>query len=209
MPCKLNRRNLTTAFRDPMQRLDSKTSHLPENVPAMENTSDYPSRMWEFMLKVYAQPGIAPACLRLQDVCGVDIPMFLAVLYAAASSVDVDVDRIRQLEQSCAGWRGTVVRPLRSIRIDMKSDPWVALDARASGLRENIKCLELAAERIEVDFLEEELAKLPPTKTPSTSADTRTVARLFLECLSVTAPSQVSVDAMLIADAVSESIVAQ
>ena len=193
----------------PVYGLVTESPHQPERVPVMEETSEYPSRMWELMLRVYAQPGIAPACLRLQDVCGVDIPLFLAVLYAAASGADLNADGIRKLDHQCTEWRRTVVSPLRSIRIEMKSDPWMTLDARVSRLRENIKSLELAAERIEVDFLEEKLATLPPTKTPSISADTRTVARLFLECLSEAAASQANDDAMLIADAVSESIVDQ
>lgn len=173
----------------------------------MEEKSDCPSRMWEFMLRVYAQPGVAPACLRLQDVCGVDIPLFLAVLYAAKSGANLNADRIRMLNHQCSGWRRTVVSPLRSIRIEMKSHPWMPLGTRVSRLRENIKSLELAAERIQVDFLEEELARLPRTETPSTSNDTRTVAMLFLECLSLTAPNQGYEDALLIAGAFSELIV--
>lgn len=175
----------------------------------MEERSEYPSRIWEFMLRVYAKPGIASACLRLQDVCGVDIPLFLPVLYAAASGTDLNADRIRQLDHQCTGWRRTVVSPLRSIRIKMKSHPWIASDTHVLALRENIKSLELAAEKIEVSFLEAKLAKLPPSMTPSTSAELRTVARLFLECLSPTAPSQGNEDAMLIADAVSEFILDQ
>lgn len=175
-----------------------------EKVPDMEEKSDCPSRMWEFMLRVYAKPGVAPACLRLQDVCGVDIPLFLAVLYAAQTGANLSADRIRMLDHQCSSWRRTVVSPLRSIRIEMKSHPWTPLGARASRLRENIKSLELAAERIQVDFLEEELGKLPRTETPSTSNDTRTVAMLFMQCLSLTAPNQGREDAVLVAGAFSE-----
>jgi uncharacterized protein (TIGR02444 family) len=173
----------------------------------LEKTYDGQSHLWEFMLQFYALPGIAPACLRLQDVCGVDIPLFLATLYAAASGVDLNGDRIRKVDQNCAKWRSTVVSPLRSIRIEMKSSPWMVLDPRVSSLREKIKSLELAVERIEVDFVEEMLAQLPLNQTPSTFDDTRNAARLFLEYLSTAAPSEGNDDAVLLADAVAEFVV--
>ena len=45
---------------------------------------DPAAESWAFALKIYAQPGIAEACLRLQAEAGVDVMMLLTAAFAAA-----------------------------------------------------------------------------------------------------------------------------
>ena len=39
---------------------------------------------WAFALKLYAEPGVSDACLKLQADTGVDVMMLLVVTFAAA-----------------------------------------------------------------------------------------------------------------------------
>ena len=38
---------------------------------------------WDFSLAFYAMPGVADACLQLQDGCGADVNVLLFLLYRA------------------------------------------------------------------------------------------------------------------------------
>jgi len=169
----------------------------------MEKTDTGQSHLWEFMLRFYARPGVAPACLRLQEACGLDIPLFLALLHATASGRVLDRPRIEILDRECAVWRETVVRPLRAIRSGMKSDPWMTLDTSVPELRERIKAVELSAERIEVEFLQRLIADLP-TAAPSGDPDTHRAALFILGLLSTAERGVGNDDAILLADAVAE-----
>ena len=41
---------------------------------------------WDYALRIYAQEGVAPACLLLQDCVGVDVTVLLHAMYHAANS---------------------------------------------------------------------------------------------------------------------------
>ena len=40
------------------------------------------SRFWDFSLEIYAKPGVAQACLALQDECGADVNLLLFCCWA-------------------------------------------------------------------------------------------------------------------------------
>ena len=138
------------------------------------------SGLWTFMLEFYALPGVAPACLRLQDTYQLDIPLFLAVLRAASLGTCLDAEEFRELDRKCAGWRDAVIRPLRSIRRAMKADAQLTAEDAAPELREDIKRIELRAERIEIDMLERLLAELPLADHPDIPGTLHSAARLML-----------------------------
>lgn len=139
------------------------------------------TELWPFMLKNYAAPGVAPACLRLQETYGLDIPLFLAVLHGAVLGKALDAVAIRALDASCAEWRQSVIRPLRRIRTMMKSDDVLAWNARVPALREAIKAQELMAERIEAEVLEARIQMLPPTGRLGDEKPLEEVASLVLD----------------------------
>lgn len=119
--------------------------------------------LWAFMLSVYARPGVAPVCLRLQEAHGLDIPLMLAVLHGGVSGRVPGPEQIRAFDQACRAWRETAIRPLREARRAMKSHDWLASQPRVPDLRESVKAAELAAERVEVDVLEQMLDDIPPS----------------------------------------------
>lgn len=156
---------------------------------------------WAYMLRLYARPGVAPACLRLQEEHGLDIPLLLALLHARAAGRALDGATVARLDREVARWREEVIRPLRAIRTAMKSNPWMTRDPGVPGLRAAIKSEELRAERIEVAMLARLLADLPPAMPGHEAAAFQEVARLVLDCGRAAPLGALPTEAELIAEA--------
>jgi uncharacterized protein (TIGR02444 family) len=106
---------------------------------------DFPDHpFWDFSLALYAKPGVAESCLRLQDGLGLDVNLLLYACWTAAKGAGrLSPDGWRRLVDETAPWRAQVVEPLRRVRRFLKGaeeSPWSA------GLRERVKALELDAE---------------------------------------------------------------
>jgi len=106
--------------------------------------------LWEFALAVYARPGVEGACLRLQEA-GADVCLVLAALWLDRRNCALDVRGLERLQRASQHWQDTVVRPLRQLRQAWKAAS--SADESLAALREQLKGLELAAER-------EQLARL-------------------------------------------------
>ncbi|MGE0716193.1 MAG: TIGR02444 family protein [Alphaproteobacteria bacterium] len=115
--------------------------------------------LWDFACRVYGAPGVAAACLVLQDEAGVDVPLLLWCAWAAARGAAPDRAAITAAAAAVAPWRDATVRPLRMIRRAMKADLG-ADHAAAAALRERVKASELEAERLQLLMLE--ARPLPP-----------------------------------------------
>jgi uncharacterized protein (TIGR02444 family) len=105
--------------------------------------------LWRFSLAVYAAPGVAPHCLDLQDKCGADVNVVLALAWAGASGrgTIVTADLVA-LDRAVAPLRRAVVEPLRAARRWLR--PMIAADrdpGDLDDLRTRIKAVELEAER--------------------------------------------------------------
>ncbi|MCW2307702.1 TIGR02444 family protein [Rhodobium gokarnense] len=136
--------------------------------------------LWAFALAVYGRRGVAEACLCLQDRCGADVPLMLAVLFAAGRGMAPDRGRMERLDTLCRDWRSEVVMPLRKARRWIKGRDWMETHAAVPALRDGIKALELEAERIELMALEAEVASWgEPARAPATT-DYRNVLAEFL-----------------------------
>jgi uncharacterized protein (TIGR02444 family) len=103
------------------------------------------SDLWAFCLTLYARPGVAPACLALQDRHGADIPLLLAVIWHGLRGYGpAPLAKWRPIARR---WREQAVIPLRNLRRAMKGrDGW-------EEIREGVKRLELGAEKAELDAL--------------------------------------------------------
>ena len=114
--------------------------------------SDNP--FWDFSLAVYRMPGVAEACLRLQDEAGVDVNLLLYFCWVATvRDTALDDPEIRKAVEATDAWRDRVVRPLREIRRSMKGGiPGMAPEL-AESLRSDVKRIELQSERLQQDLL--------------------------------------------------------
>ncbi|MDH1009122.1 TIGR02444 family protein [Pseudomonas nicosulfuronedens] len=107
--------------------------------------------VWSYALKLYARPGVEPACLALQEG-GADICLLLAAAWLGSTGVAFAASRMSELESTARGWREEVVVPLRSLRQRWRES--AKQDAELASLRERIKQLELEAEKVLLGRLE-------------------------------------------------------
>lgn len=117
------------------------------------------SPFWQFSLAFYARPGVAPACLVLQDEAGVDVNVLLYLLFLADGGWCVDAHALDRIETAAGRWRDEVVRPLRGVRRALKADLGAITAADAAALRSEVKRIELESERLQQEALHE---GLPP-----------------------------------------------
>jgi uncharacterized protein (TIGR02444 family) len=140
--------------------------------------SDLEADGWAFALHLYAQPGVAAACLRLQDEAGVDVMMFLMTAFAAVRHrVLLTPAEIRELDEVCRPWREQIVQPLRALRTQLKSGPLPAPSSATEPFRSTIKAAELAAERLQNQLLAENLPVRAPERATLAPEDLRSVLR--------------------------------
>ncbi|TMU82342.1 TIGR02444 family protein [Pseudomonas fluorescens] len=109
------------------------------------------SDLWSFSLATYARPGVEDACLQLQTA-GANVCLLLCGLWLEQRAVACDELRVRQLQALTEPWDIDVVQPLRTLRMQWKAR--AVDDAVLKGMREQIKSLELEAERALLSRLE-------------------------------------------------------
>ena len=118
------------------------------------------SAFWRFSLGFYAIPGVAPACLELQDEANVDVNLLLFLLFLAGEGRAVTRDDVARIDASIASWRAEVVEPLRAVRRRLKTGVGDTPPATSEALRNMVKKIELEAERLEQGRLEKEAPTL-------------------------------------------------
>jgi uncharacterized protein (TIGR02444 family) len=117
---------------------------------------------WAFALAIYAKPGVADACLTLQNEMGVDAMLLLMTAFAAAQHrILLTPDEIREMDATCRPWREQIVRKLRTIRTELKAGPRQAPGEATEPFRSKIKALELEAEKLQNRLLAECLPLRP------------------------------------------------
>jgi len=137
---------------------------------------DLEAECWAFALAIYAKPGVAEACLTLQNEAGVDVMLLLATTFAAVKHrVLLTADEIRALDEASRLWREQIVWPLRAIRSELKTGPKPAPSEATEQFRSQVKALELAAEKLENKLLVECLSLRSPKEEAVNSAQLRIV----------------------------------
>jgi uncharacterized protein (TIGR02444 family) len=111
------------------------------------NASDAFSLEWNYALEVYAQPGVAEACLLLQDRAGVDVVVLLHAVYLfAAKGIALDEQALASAEARVRSWRREVTAPLRALRTTLKPGFAGMPPEFVAQTRQKIKEAELDAE---------------------------------------------------------------
>ena len=111
------------------------------------------SPFWQFSVKFYAQPGVAQACIDLQDQVGVDVNILFCLLWNATQSRALDNAEVAALERDIGAWRDMAVVPLRNVRRALKTPPPVMAPQAAEEFRTRIKAVELEAERLQQEAM--------------------------------------------------------
>ncbi|MBK5537881.1 TIGR02444 family protein [Pseudomonas sp. TH05] len=100
--------------------------------------------LWSYTLKTYARPGVEPACLQLQ-AAGANVCLLLCAAWLGGRGVACNSSRLSQLHALAAPWHEEVVQPLRQLRTGWRQA--ANDDHELKALREQVKALELQAER--------------------------------------------------------------
>ncbi|WP_395677121.1 TIGR02444 family protein [Inquilinus sp.] len=124
--------------------------------------------LWRFATRVYGRPGVAQACLALQQRFDADVNLLLfAAWLGAERGVALSAPLSRQAQRRVDAWHEDIVRPLRAVRQRMKTGPAPAPCGATEALRDALKAVEIGSERIELAVLEtlapEALAGRPET----------------------------------------------
>ena len=131
---------------------------------------------WLFSGSVYARPGVAEACLDLQDRHGLDVNLLLFCAWAGTRGRRLDGGDLGLLRSASRPWHDEVVAPLRAARRWLKLQSAVP-DDLGEVFREEVKSLELQAEMLEQLVLYQEI------EVPEGACDAEAVAanlRLYL-----------------------------
>ena len=111
------------------------------------------SPFWRFSVKFYAEPGVAPACIELQDKAGVDVNVLFFLLWNASQGHVLNAVDVEEIERAIGPWREMAVVPIRNVRRALKTPPPVMAPADAESLRTRVKAVELEAERLQQEAL--------------------------------------------------------
>jgi uncharacterized protein (TIGR02444 family) len=122
-----------------------------------------PSDLWSFTLDFYARPGVEQACLSLQ-ASGANVCLLLCGAWLTRRGIACDAERAREIGQLATPWHDEVVRPLRELRTQWREN--AKQDAQLSLLREQVKALELEAERELLARLEARTLNWSAQQTP-------------------------------------------
>jgi uncharacterized protein (TIGR02444 family) len=111
------------------------------------------SPFWRFSLGFYRQPGVADACIALQDGCGGDVNVLLFFLWLAAAKRSVPPAVAQAVWAKAGPWRDHVVVPLRALRRRLKDGSSLVERNAAELFRTRIKAVELESERLQQEAL--------------------------------------------------------
>jgi uncharacterized protein (TIGR02444 family) len=106
--------------------------------------------LWDETLQAYGRPGVPEACLALQDTWGQNTSLLLWAVWAETADPAI----LATAADVARRWEATALAPIRAVRRALKpAFPGVA-DGPREDLREDVKAVELRAERVLMETLE-------------------------------------------------------
>lgn len=106
--------------------------------------------LWDWTLAAYAQAGTPEATLKLQDDYGQNTSFLLWAVWAEGP----DAAALAEGAKIAKAWDATVLKPIRQVRRDLKPAFAGVDDGAKEGLRDDVKAVELRAERVLMEALE-------------------------------------------------------
>lgn len=103
---------------------------------------------WDWAISAYGAPGVGETCLHLQDALGHNVPLLLWAAWTASTGRRPDADDLEAACDLARGWSNTAVEPLRAVRRALKIATVDIADEDRLALREQVKAIELQAERV-------------------------------------------------------------
>jgi uncharacterized protein (TIGR02444 family) len=119
-----------------------------------EAASPKPASLWAYALQLYGRPGAEARFLALQDAHGQNVCFLIWSLWMAAEGRGADAATLEAGAALAKSWEAAAVAPLRRLRRDLKTSP-AGPARRREGLRAAVRQLELQAERMLLEMLED------------------------------------------------------
>lgn len=107
--------------------------------------------LWNFALALYARPGVETACLAAQDA-GADVCLMLCGAWLDRRGVAFQASGAASLQALAIERQEALIKPLRNVRQQLRQA--ATHQPQLARLREQVKELELAAERQLLEQLE-------------------------------------------------------
>ena len=116
--------------------------------------------LWEYSTHYYSNPAIASCCLTLQNQYRQDVNIIFLCYWHGTYHGEISFDKMSAILSFSAEWHKIAIHPLRSARTDLKvwtnqQDKIVLKKESYESFRENIKTIELEAEKIQQQSLME------------------------------------------------------
>ncbi|MGH7026461.1 TIGR02444 family protein [Brevundimonas sp.] len=118
------------------------------------------SDLWTWAVTAYEAPGVAEACLSLQDHNEQNVPLLLWAAWVAVTGRRPDEETLEAACDAARAYDTVIVAQLRAVRRTLKAPIPDIDDDHREALRQQVKALELDAERRLMLELEE-LAPAP------------------------------------------------
>ena len=150
---------------------------------------------WDFSVRTYRTSGVSEACLSLQNDQGADVNMLLYCCWVGAAVGTFDDELFSRASEYSARWAENVVIPLREARTWMKhtgctAEPTPTEDCMQ--LREQVKSVEFAAEKMQQQVLESLLSvKKSPTAAEQLIDDVAANLKRDLESIGIQRSTEV------------------
>jgi uncharacterized protein (TIGR02444 family) len=112
--------------------------------------------LWPYALEVYGRPGVEALLLQLQDEHGQCVPLLLWSLWMAGGGRPIDAAQAAACAELARAWQEAAVAPLRRLRRGLKAK--ASTEQLQARIRHGVKALELEAERMLLQMLEESSA---------------------------------------------------
>src|SRR5262249_51653329 len=133
---------------------------------------------WNFSLQLFAKPGVAAACIALQDGLGLDVNLLLYCCWHGRACRRLGEEEVRRAISAVEGWQRDVVQPLRAVRRRLKTGVPPITAAECEALRRKVNDLELESEHVAQMALEA-LPAPPPGRRSVVAANLALYLRLM------------------------------
>ncbi|MGO6996407.1 TIGR02444 family protein [Rhizobium leguminosarum] len=115
------------------------------------------ANVFDVIVRLYGEPGIASWCLEAQTRHAVDVPLLLFFALADSDGHGTDDGEMQRLLERAGEWRSHFVLPLRHLRLTLRQGRRNTAEIE---FYEKIKAAELEAERLQVRRLADDFLPL-------------------------------------------------
>jgi uncharacterized protein (TIGR02444 family) len=110
---------------------------------------------WQFANDLYRRAGVEDACLWLQDNADLDVAMLLMCCWLGSRNTQIAPGALATLVAQSQPWQRELIQPLRRAR------RWWRQQHGDNDVYQQLKTLELAAERQFIEWLQAQVQTLP------------------------------------------------